>query len=392
MKKKSQHPESEPRPVTHLDRLTSPLAGICFALFLVGGIATTSYAVISQNLNLFPKEILWSTFLNGDVSSEIAKSLANAPFPDNAAKFERGFSWIVARDLGPRVREGKNDWLFLNDELVVHPDRLYSADLRAKEIIDVEHQLASQGIELLVLLVPDKSRIEHEFLGSQHRATVFTTRVTDFEKKLSLNKINVINLTDGLNQAKQDGTTPFLRTDTHWNEQGAEVAAKAVAEKIQLFKFTPSPAKTTQITSEVNQTRPGDLVKLAGIDWLPKSLQPMPEAAKMSTFKSMPMLPSKAPIASNDLFGDANLPNITLIGTSFSRTSQFIPYLEMQLNTQIGNFALDGGDFSGAARAYFNSPAFKSTPPKLIIWEIPERVIEMGRTNDMKILQGSAPT
>jgi alginate O-acetyltransferase complex protein AlgJ len=70
--------------------------------------------------------------------------------------------------------------------------------------------------------------------------------------------------------------------------------------------------------------------------------------------------------------------------------AEFIPYLEMQLNTQIGNFALDGGDFSGAARAYFNSQAFKSTPPKLIIWEIPERVIEMGRTNDMKI-QGFAP-
>jgi len=392
MKKKSHHPESEPRPVTHLDRLTSPLAGICFALFLIGGVATTGYAVIGQNLNLIPNEISWPTFLNGDVSSGIAKSLANAPFPDNAAKFERGFSWIVARDLGPRVREGKNDWLFLNDELVVHPKRLSSADLRAKEIINVEHQLASQGIELLVVLVPDKSRIENEFLGSQHRATVFDTRVTDFEQTLSLNKIQVINLTDGLNQAKQGGIATFLRTDTHWNEQGAAVAAKVVAQKIQSFKFTPSPAQTTQVTNEINETRPGDLVKLAGIDWLPKRLQPLPETVKMSTFKSMPMSSGKAPIAANDLFGDANLPNIALIGTSFSRTSQFIPYLEMELNTKIGNFALDGGDFSGAATTYFNSPAFKSTPPKLIIWEIPERVIEMDRTHDMKILQGFAPT
>ena len=92
----------------------------------------------------------------------------------------------------------------------------------------------------------------------------------------------------------------------------------------------------------------------------------------------------------DDLFGDANLPNIALIGTSFSRTSEFTPYLEMQLNTKIGNFALDGGDFAGSANAYFASPAFKDTPPKLIIWEIPERVIEMDRNHDEKIFKGSS--
>jgi alginate O-acetyltransferase complex protein AlgJ len=88
----------------------------------------------------------------------------------------------------------------------------------------------------------------------------------------------------------------------------------------------------------------------------------------------------------DDLFGDENLPNIVLIGTSFSRTSQFIPYLEMLLHSKIGNFALDGGDYSGSAKAYFSSPSFKDTPPKLIIWEIPERVIEMDRSHDFKIM------
>jgi alginate O-acetyltransferase complex protein AlgJ len=90
--------------------------------------------------------------------------------------------------------------------------------------------------------------------------------------------------------------------------------------------------------------------------------------------------------ALDDLFGDDNLPNIALIGTSFSRTSQFISFLEMQLNTKIGNFAIDGGDFTGSAKAYFNSPSFKDTPPKIVLWEIPERVIEMDRKNDAKLI------
>jgi len=389
MKNISHHPESESRPITQLDRSTSPFAGICFSLFLIGGIVTTGYALVSQNLNLIPKETSWSTFLNGDVSSGIAKSLANAPFPDNAAKFERGLSWLVTRDLGPRVREGKNDWLFLNDELVVHQSRVLNTESRVKEIIEVGHQLANQGIELLIVLVPDKSRIESEYLGSQHRATVFSTRVNDFEKQLTHNEIHVINLTGALNSAKQGGIIPFLRTDTHWSEPGAEIAAKAVAKSIQALKITPTPAQSTQIVTQVDKIRPGDLVKLAGIDWLPMRLQPAPESARYSSFKSVPIPSNEKSKSMDDLFGDANLPNIALIGTSFSRTSEFIPYLEMQLDAKIGNFALDGGDFWGSAKAYFTSPAFKDTPPKLIIWEIPERVLEMDRNHDEKILKGS---
>ena len=386
MKKTSKHPESEPKPITELDRSTSLLAGICFALFLFGSIATTGYALMNQNLDLIPEEVTWTTFLKGDVSSGIANALAKAPFPDNAAQFERGFSWLVTRDLGPRVREGSDDWLFLNDELVVHQDRLMNAADRSKQIYQIEQQLLSRGIKLLVILVPDKSRTVPEFLGAQRRATFFESRVNDFANALTQQGVDVINLSKVLSVAKQNGVVPFLRTDSHWTEQGAQEAAKAIAQKIQSLKINPSPAQLTQITKQSQETRLGDLVKLAGVDWLPQSLQPKPEKAQRSDFLSKPIESHKKSLdALNDLFGDDNLPNIALIGTSFSRTSQFVPFLEMQLNTKIGNFAIDGGDFTGSAKAYFNSPSFKDTPPKLVLWEIPERVIEMDRKDDAKL-------
>ncbi len=78
----------------------------------------------------------------------------------------------------------------------------------------------------------------------------------------------------------------------------------------------------------------------------------------------------------DDLFGDAGLPNVALIGTSFSRNSNFVGFLQKALNAPVGNFSKDGGEFSGAAKAYFESPAFKQTPPKLLIWEIPERDLQ----------------
>jgi alginate O-acetyltransferase complex protein AlgJ len=50
--------------------------------------------------------------------------------------------------------------------------------------------------------------------------------------------------------------------------------------------------------------------------------------------------------------------------------------LQQALGAKIGSFAKDGGKFSGSARDYFANPAFTQTPPKLVVWEIPERDLQ----------------
>ena len=87
----------------------------------------------------------------------------------------------------------------------------------------------------------------------------------------------------------------------------------------------------------------------------------------------------------DDLFGDDNLPNVALIGTSFSRNSSFVGFLQRALSAPVGNFAKDGGEFSGAAKAYFDSPAFRQTPPQLVIWEIPERDLQTPYAGDVQL-------
>jgi len=78
-------------------------------------------------------------------------------------------------------------------------------------------------------------------------------------------------------------------------------------------------------------------------------------------------------------------PNVALIGTSFSRNSNFVAFLEQALGASLGNFAKDGGEFSGAARDYFASPAFRETPPQLLIWEIPERDLQSPYKDDIEL-------
>ena len=59
----------------------------------------------------------------------------------------------------------------------------------------------------------------------------------------------------------------------------------------------------------------------------------------------------------------------------------------MALGASIGNFAKDGGEFSGAAKAYFANPAYLQTPPKVLIWEIPERDLQSPYRDDI-VLDG----
>jgi alginate O-acetyltransferase complex protein AlgJ len=59
-----------------------------------------------------------------------------------------------------------------------------------------------------------------------------------------------------------------------------------------------------------------------------------------------------------------------------------VPFLEYVLKSNIANFAKKGGDFAGSVNAYLKSAAFKETPPRLVIWEIPERMIETDHASD----------
>jgi alginate O-acetyltransferase complex protein AlgJ len=376
---------SPAEPPSRIERISSPVAGVVLLLFLLATFSSTLFAVWRGSLDLFPQGISQQAFLEGHTTQGVADALANAPMPKEGARLEREFSWLTAGDLGPRVRQGCPGWLFLADELTVYPHAADNARARVAEVAAVSQALAKRHIALMVVVVPDKTRLEADRLCGLHRATVMRPRLDDWTQGLTAAGIPWVNVSPALTALPQteDGTTAFLRTDTHWNEQGAAAAASLVAQRIAATGLSATPRVDYEVLSK-RATRPGDLVRLAGLEALPLKLQPASEVAQSSTFTALATnteaaAGASAPAATDaadDLFGDANLPNIALVGTSFSRTSNFVPFLERDLHTRIGNFAKDGGDFTGAARAYFAGPAWKETPPKLLIWEIPERVLE----------------
>jgi alginate O-acetyltransferase complex protein AlgJ len=272
----------------------------------------------------------------------------------------------------------------------VHRQPQRNATQRKVDVLKVQKTLSAKGIKLLVVVVPDKTRIEASQLGMLHRPSRYAQRASQWVTDLNSSGIDALDLTDTLAAFKQKHTAAFLKSDSHWTEQGAQAAAIAVSAEVLHLKITPSPAQTWVVDKRIDSSRSGDLIRLAGVDWLPTGLQPEQDIAQETSFKvddrknNAPgsSAQSVASTSTDDLFGDTDLPNIVVIGTSYSRTSNFVAFIEKELNAKVANLARSGGDFSGAMNAYLSSVAFKKTPPKLVIWEIPERVLQQSASKD----------
>ncbi|MDF0734242.1 cell division protein FtsQ [Pseudomonas entomophila] len=372
-------PSLAPVPPSPMMIRLSPLAGLAMFGFMLLGLTTCLWAMLTGKVDLWPEHLGWEGVRDGEITHHIARELSHVSVAKHAADLERGFSWLTLGDTGPRVRSGCPGWLFLADETRIHPHAEANAEARARKVVAVRDWLAAWNIRLVVLLVPDKSRIAVAKLCGMTRAPALAERLAHWKARLQQAGIATADPTAAMQAI---GSASFLRTDTHWSERGAEAAAKAAAEQVRATGVTPSPAQHLVRSVPPEARRAGDLVRLAGLDWLPERLQPPGERVAPSHFE---VTQDAAAGSEDDLFGDSQLPNVALIGTSFSRNSNFAPFLEQALRAAVGNFAKDGGEFSGAAREYFASEAFKQTPAQVVVWEINERDLQKPFTDDLPL-------
>lgn len=369
-----------PVEASHPHSLASRASGAVLLLFMAAGLVSTVVAVATDRLDLAPHPLTREAFLDGASMRDMASALADAPMARRSATLERQASWLAIGDLGPQVRQGCTGWLFLAEELAPQKDAMAQQTARAKAVVEIRDQLRERGIQLIVAMIPDKSRVDSRQLCGLNRPAVFENRLRAWISRLKASEVAVIDTTPALQALQEHGKEPFLRTDTHWNEAGAAAAANAVANAIRGLGISPEPHQDYDIQTAPPAVRPGDLVRLAGVDGLPAAWQPTPEQAVSSSFAARKAAAGDAAAstsAEDELFGDQNLPTVALIGTSFSRNSHFSEFLAAAVQSPVANFAKDGGNFWGSAAAYFSSDAFRQTPPRLIVWEIPERTLQL---------------
>jgi alginate O-acetyltransferase complex protein AlgJ len=343
------------------------LPGVALALLLVLGLASSTIAILSPKGLALLQDMRLRDFATGQVTEAQSRLLNDELLGgDLLARTARAIDWRFLGDLGGQVRRGCEGWLFLREELDVHPDREAVMARRAAMVGRVAGILRSRNIALALALVPDKSRVESGRLCDLKRAASLGGRYEQFNAFAVARGAQTIDLLEVLGGLEGER---YFRSDTHWNERGAKAAAQAIARHLEGRGIAPPRGPAIETKTGPVRERIGDLIRLAGLADLPGPLRPAGDSVAESTT----LLPAPT---SDDLLGEMAGPPVVVVGSSYSKNGNFIGFLSAALSSLVGNVAQDGARFAGAATAYFNNAAFKESPPRTLVWEIPERHVD----------------
>ena len=327
----------------------------------------------------FPQS--FSDFREGRMTGAIEKQIdQKLPARSFLIAVANSLRYKLTRGAGEQVRLGQHGWLFLTDELRYYPDADASQAARIALLAKTAKLLEAKGIKLLVALVPDKARIYPQYLEAGHLPRYTEGRYAQALAALRANGVLTSDLTAPLTENAAI-SSHYYRTDTHWNNVGAQLAAQAIATTLKSANSAETPL--LEVTSFATQPagpvaeRPGDLLKLMGLSDVPNFWRPRPDhevpVATQQTSEDK---------GGGGLLGDTTAMPVTLVGTSYSLRGNFHGYLQQALSAKVLNTAKDGGGFLQAATEYFKDEAFKTAKPQVVVWELPERFLSAPLTDE----------
>jgi alginate O-acetyltransferase complex protein AlgJ len=357
------------------------LAGLLFSGVMLAG-AWQVIAVITREAGAIEFPRSWIDFAEGRSTGTIEKQFDNKlPARPLLITVANTVRYMIMGSGGDQVRTGKDGWLFLAEELRFEPDA--SANLKAKaELLGATARaLEGQGVKLVVSLVPDKARLYADKLTSGRYLRHNQTRYQDALIAFQNQGVTAVDLLQPLVKAAGQ-TQVYYRTDTHWNQVGAQVAAQAVAAVVLGLRLDLEKTSFSNNFGGAPTERPGDLIRLMGLDGAPKCLGPLPDLEAPVVTQQISADKDRG------LFDEYAVP-VVLTGTSYSLRANFVGFLQQSLSAKVLNAAQDGSGFLQATKLYLENEAFQSAKPKVLIWELPERFL-YGKLDNINKVSGAA--
>lgn len=355
--------------MAHLGRTISTIiflmlifSGLGFALVHLAG---TGKATISPLVS-------WHNILNGTLSDKIddavSEGLPQTPALDSVAS---GLSYKLLGDAGPLVRSGCSGWLFSTEELVETHGGAAAMAQRVNIARKIHERLSADGVQLVILPVHDKASLAADKLCGLPIAQQARHRLAHWQKLTAGLRWDVVDIAH--NWPEQG----FLRTDTHWNETGANHAA-VLTSQIITGKLGAGTDKIS-LTFGQPALQPGDLMRLAGLleSW-PWS-GPEPDSVSPVTLTIS---------RSGGLLDDVSAPSVVLAGSSFSRRSGFIDFLQYRSGREIAQKSQDGSGFAGALLNILTHEPQILKQTRLVVWEFPVRALTQDLTDEERKFLG----
>lgn len=354
------------------------LAALTFSCVMLAGAWQIIAAAQHPGGLDFPRT--WPDFREGRMTGSLEKQLdQKLPARTALIAVANSMRYIFTGGGGEQVRTGKDGWLFLTDELRFVEGGSTHLRVRAELLSAAARSLDRQGVKLVVALVPDKSRLYSNNLTSGHYPEYNRSRYQDALTSLRMRNVIVVDLLKPLTLSAAQGEV-YYRSDTHWNQTGAQVAAEAVALTVRKLGFELEKTTFSTTNSGGKTERTGDLIRLMGLDDTPKALRPRPDI-------ETPVITRQSSIDSAvGLFGDTVVP-VVLTGTSYSLRGNFHGFLQQALSAKVLNTAKDGGGLLQATTAYLTDNAFQSAKPQILVWEVPERFLYTKLDGEQKWLE-----
>lgn len=301
--------------------------------------------------------------LNGQLAGELEQQLKDAtPLKDQLTEAWAKFFLTVFGQGKKGVLVGQDGWLFSREEYQWPTEALYNVQQNVVEIASINEQLAASGATLTLVLVPEKVSIYAEKTTdiSPHISHDIHAKIMTQLAELG---INVVSPTERLLAAKHSSQV-YLKTDTHWTPQGAEIVADYAAQQLTDWHGD----QTFATSEEAEIIHHGDLFNFLPIneEWLYQRIAP-------DTIR--PSTTSLEESESFDLFAEPSPLAMALIGTSYSADARwnFHGYLQQAFSRDIIDFAEVGQGPLKPMLNYLQSETFQSNEITYVVWEFPIR-------------------
>ena len=313
-------------------------------------------------LNSVPMNL--ESLASGEVTAELETLYEeDLPLRDFAVNTWTAFSLIVFGEGKPGVIVGEEGWLYTDEEFVASKDaaEVYAENLNY--IREVRDELSANDIELVIVPVPSKARVYHEFTKDTP-AQAHLDLYQSFDRDIDELTITTAKSLDMM-IAQKPVEPMFLQTDTHWTPAGARQVADAAA--------AAAFSETEFRGGQVFQTHVGDARSMSGD--LAKFV-PVSPWYEFLAFSAATISEYQTGLTEVDLFAEPVAPNVALVGTSYSATVEFhfAGFLKQALGADLINFSRKGeGPFAPMKTFLTELPNAQTI--ELVIWDIPERYL-----------------
>ncbi len=272
---------------------------------------------------------------------------------------------------------GKDNWLFYQGEFI-DANTAANSKISIDLIRRLNNVLQRNGIALVFTMPPIKSRLYANHLPDNQPLNPYMH--TNYERMVKLLREGGVNVADLntplLNSPKKDSDSPlYFRLDTHWAPPGIMLAAEAIRAEIdrnaalkQALTAIPEERFEMVWSKRKVPSTSRDMIKI------------LPEGSPVFADELMVSFFIKKQQASAALLGEGNTA-VALVGSSFSNSWEsyggFPDALRFTLQRElvVSKSIMPGAWFG--MEAYLRDDAFQTHKPKLIIWEMPERLMHV---------------